>query len=192
MADEQDTYQAERRKSIEERIKHVLPEGSKRELFVNLIAQLESDDAALIILKGHLVIEERITAVIEKFVFRPEHLDKARLTFAQKVNVARSMSLDERGNSVWEMIEKLNALRNKLSHSLDGESRAKAMEALKIGYMCECGGKLEEEEQDERVWLAGVLSMSLGFVHAFEQEVERFKDYVAVMDRAINPHRHKE
>lgn len=33
--------------------------------------------------------------------------------------------------------------------------------------------------------------MSLGFVHAFEQEVERFKDYVAVMDRAINLHRPK-
>ncbi len=32
--------------------------------------------------------------------------------------------------------------------------------------------------------------MCLGFVHAFEQEVERFKDYLALMDRAVNPHRH--
>jgi hypothetical protein len=43
--------------------------------------------------------------------------------------------------------------------------------------------------QHDRVWLTGVLSMCLGFVHAFEQEVERFKDYLALMGRAVNPHR---
>jgi hypothetical protein len=190
MAGEQDA-QAERRKSIEDRVRDVLPDDSRRHHFVNLMAHLESDDPALIILKGHLVIEERITAVIEKFVFHPEHLEKARLSFAQKVAVARCLSLDQSGNSVWELIEKLNSLRNKLSHSLDGEPRAKAMEALKVAYTRECGGKLEEDELDERVWLGGVLSLSLGFVHAFEQEVERFKGYVAIMDRAINHHRHK-
>jgi len=65
------------------------------------------------------------------------------------------------------------------------------MDVLKGLYIRECVGKLAEDEQDKRVWLAGVLSLSLGFVHAFEQEVERFKDSVAVMDRAINPHRYK-
>jgi hypothetical protein len=191
MANEHDIDQTERRKSIEERIEGVLAEGLKRKHFVNLIAHLESDDAALIILKGHLVIEERITAVMEKFVFHPEYLDRARLTFAQKVNIARSMSLDESGNSVWEMIEKLNALRNKLSHSLDHAPRANAMQILKAAYIHERGGMLKQDEHDERVWLTGVLAMSLGFVHAFEQEVERFKDFVATMDRAANPHRHR-
>ena len=190
MADERDA-RTERRKSIDEHVKDVLPEGSARDHFVNMIAQLESDDEALIVLKGHLVIEERITATIEKFVFHPEHLENARLTFAHKIAIARSMSLDESDSPMWGGIEKLNALRNKLSHSLDGAPRAKAMDALKALYFRECGGKLAEDEQDDRVWLTGVLSMCLGFVHAFEQEVERFKDYVALMDRAINLQRHK-
>ena len=55
----------------------------RRDHFVRLIANLESDDEALIVLKGHLVIEERITAAIEKFVLHLEHLDAACLTFAQ-------------------------------------------------------------------------------------------------------------
>jgi len=176
---------------IQEFIKGIVPDEVGREHFLRLIGQLDSDDAALFILKGHLVLEERITAVIEKFVFHPEHLDKARLSFAQKVAVARCLSLDESGNSVWEVIEKLNALRNKLSHSLDGAPRTRAMESLRAAYTRECGGKLTEDEEDERVLLASVLSLCLGFVHAFEQEVERFKGYVAMMDRAINPHHYK-
>jgi hypothetical protein len=188
---ENDDSSKKRMEDIRERVAGMMTEGSHREHFINLIGQLESDDEALIILKGHLVVEERITAVIEKFVFHPEHLEKARLSFAQKVALARCLSRDESGNSVWELIEKLNSLRNKLSHSLDGEPRAKAMEALKAVYTRECGGKLEEDEQDERVWLGGVLALSLGFVHSFEQEVVRFKGYVAIMDRAINDHRHK-
>ena len=182
----------ERRQFIEGQIKDSPINGSARDHFVRLISELESDDEALIILKGHLVIEERITAVIEKFVFHPEYLERARLTFAQKVAIARSISLDDAGHTMWDLVEKLNAVRNKLSHSLDGEPRAKAMEALKAAYLRECGGKLRDEEQDERVLLGSVLSLCLGFVHAFEQEVERFKDYVSVMDRAINPHRHEE
>lgn len=192
MAEEQDTYQEKRRKSIKEQVAHVLPEGSAREELVDLLAQLDSDDAALIILKGHLVVEERINAVLEKFVFHPEFMDKARLTFAQKLNVARAMSLDESENSMWEVLERLNALRNRLSHSLDGARRADAMEALKAAFTRECGGTLDPQEvHDERAWLVGALAMSLGFVHAFGKEVERFKAWVAVMDRAVNPHRRK-
>jgi hypothetical protein len=189
MADE---LSAERRQDIEEHIKDAPLKGSYREHFIQFIGKLESDDEALIVLKGHLVLEERLTAVIEKFVFHPEHLEKARLSFAQKVNIARCLSLDESANAMWDLIEKINALRNKLSHSLDGEPRARAMDALKASYRRELGADLgKEEEQDARIWLAGALSMCLGFVHSFELEVERFKDYVAMMDRFVNPHRHK-
>jgi len=47
------------------------------------------------------------------------------------------------------------------------------METLKAAYIQECSGKPLEAEADERVWLTGALAMSLGFVHAFEQEVDR-------------------
>jgi hypothetical protein len=177
---------------IEERFIDILPDESQRQQFLRLVGQLESDNAALIILKGHLVIEERLTSVIEKFVFHPEHLEQARLTFAHKLAIARSLSLDEDKNSMWSLIKKLNALRNTLSHSLDGESRIKAMEAVKSAYVAECSGQLNEYEGDDTIMLAGVIAACLGFVHAMEQEVERFREHVGMMDRVVNPHRHKE
>jgi hypothetical protein len=90
---------------IEERFIDILPDESQRQQFLRLVGQLESDNAALIILKGHLVIEERLTSVIEKFVFHPEHLEQARLTFAHKLAIARSLSLDEDKNSMWSLIK---------------------------------------------------------------------------------------
>ena len=129
--------------------------------------------------------------MIEKFVFEPEFIDRARLQFSQKIAIARSMSLDESRNSIWDLIEKLNTLRNKLAHSLDGEPRAKALQAVQDALKKEVGQVHREEHEDERVLLVGAISMCLGFVHSFEREVERFKDYVSIMDRAINPQRHE-
>lgn len=47
------------------------------------------DDIALIVLKGHLIIEEVLDSIISRFVFHSEYLDRASLRFAQKVNIAR-------------------------------------------------------------------------------------------------------
>lgn len=65
------------------------------------------------------------------------------------------------------------------------------MEAMKLAYVAECSGRVNDHEGDDTIMLAGVIALCLGFVHAMEQEVERFRDYVGVMDRVVNPHRHK-
>ncbi len=38
--------------------------------------------------------------------------------------------------------------------------------------------------------LLGVVSLCLGFLDSFEQEVERFRRHVNPLDRVVNPHRH--
>ena len=91
---------------------------SLRNTFLRLIREVNSDPAALVVLKGHLVVEEKITAAIEKFVFHPEQLERARLSFADKVAIARSISLYGANNSMGDVVLKLNALRNRLAHSL--------------------------------------------------------------------------
>ena len=91
---------------------------------------------------------------------------------------------------MWGLVAKLNKLRNALSHSLEGTSRAKAMDSLRIAYIKECNGKLEDSEaNDEALLLAGVTALCLGFLIGFEQEIERFREYVNLLDRAVNPHR---
>lgn len=92
-----------------------------------VIARLEQElgepDASIqAILKGHLLVEEMLTAILEGFVREPVALRRARLTFAQRCNLVRSLcSRPSRGHDAerWTLIEKLNELRNALSHSLD-------------------------------------------------------------------------
>lgn len=172
-----------------EELTRILPDKHHRENFLRLISQLEGDPAAITVLKGHLLLEEMITAAIEKSVFHPEHLEAARLTFAQKVSIARSLSLDEPKNSIWDLVERLNKLRNVLSHSLEDVPRADAMNALRSAYAKE--RDLEDwEKKDEALLILSVVAYCLGFLDGFEQEIERFKGWVQVMDVAVNPHRH--
>ena len=44
----------------------------------------EIDEAALIVLKGHLLIEEMLETIISTFVFHPPFIKEARLTFANQ------------------------------------------------------------------------------------------------------------
>jgi hypothetical protein len=85
-------------RSVEEQVAEILTDKAHREKFLRLIGEMNVDDEALIVLKGHLVLEERLDAIFEKFVFNPDHLETARLTFAQKLAIARSISLDQDKN----------------------------------------------------------------------------------------------
>jgi hypothetical protein len=174
-----------------EEVERIIPDEHHRAAFLHLIAQLDDDRVALVALKGHLVLEEKITAAIEKFVFHAEYLESARLTFAQKLSIAQSISLTENDNRMWDLIEKINKLRNKLSHSLEGTFRKDAMNALRSSYSQLRGGKLEEwERKDEALLVLAAVAMCLGFIDAFEQEVERFKGYVNLLDIIVNQHRY--
>jgi hypothetical protein len=174
-----------------EELERIIPDKHHRAAFHRLIAQLDEDKAALVALKGHLVLEEKITAAIEKFVFHPEYLESARLTFAQKLSIAQSTSLTENDNRMWDLAEKINKLRNTLSHSLEGTFRKDAMNALRSSYSELRGGKLEEwERKDEAMLVLAAVSMCLGFIDAHEQEVERFKGYVNLLDIVVNQHRY--
>ena len=56
-------------------------------------------------------------------------------------------------------------------------------------YIREHGELSELQTGDERVFLVASLALCLGFLHACESEVERFKDYVDALDRVMNAHR---
>src|SRR5690349_1914719 len=73
------------------------------------------DELALVVLKGHLLLEEQLERIISKFLLHPEYLERANLRFAQKVALARTMSLDEQENSMWELLLAVNGLRNELA-----------------------------------------------------------------------------
>jgi hypothetical protein len=61
------------------------------------------DETALIVLKGHLLIEESLNSIISKYVFHPEFVEMANLGFAQKVCIARAVTLTEHKNEMFAL-----------------------------------------------------------------------------------------
>jgi len=83
-----------------------------------------SSDIELNLLKGHLLIEEVLTAVIQAGLRRPEHLSFKRMHFSAKAKLARAVfkGLDEPW--VWKAVGLLNDARNSLAHGLDSYETA--------------------------------------------------------------------
>jgi hypothetical protein len=80
---------------------------------------LNTTDRVLVVLKGHLLVEELLREYVEMHVRDPGPLLDARLTFHQCLCLARAFDDDPLREKLWLVIEKLNSLRNKLAHSLE-------------------------------------------------------------------------
>lgn len=152
------------------------------------------DETVTVVLKGHLLIEEMLDAIIRQFVFHPDYLDGARLSFSQKLHIARSMSLDEHKNGMWDIAIRLNSLRNELAHSLESDKRSVKTRAVIDAYFAQAteGEHLSlVRDQGEPVQLAFAASFFLGFLASFQAEVVRFREVIKGIDQIMNPHRHQ-
>ena len=86
------------------------------------------EDGTLIVLKGHLVMEELIRSKLDEYLPRPEYLRRAGLSFFEVLCVARAVYpadvMQRRGTDgtdvdLWDIIEAWNTLRNRLAHRLE-------------------------------------------------------------------------
>jgi hypothetical protein len=86
------------------------------------------EDGTLIVLKGHLVLEELMRMKVDAVVKNPEFLARANLSFFQLLYIARALFPDDartqlsrgdRAVNLWEIIEAWNQLRNQLAHRLE-------------------------------------------------------------------------
>ena len=91
----------------------------------------KTDDLSLIVLKGHLIIEEILYNLLLEHCGRPKHLEKAKLRFSQLMWVLRSVVKPPIIDMVWETISIINSLRNKLSHNLEPKDLSKYISSLK-------------------------------------------------------------
>jgi hypothetical protein len=152
------------------------------------------DKLSVVILKGDLLIEEALDRITKKFVHHGDHLEKADPRFFQLVAIARSMSLDDQDNSMWNLILAINGLRNQLAHSLDTAKRRAKFDRLKTLYLAEAAGApapISDANLPDHKLAMYAVAMSLGFLASFKEEVDRFRHVVAATDRAMNPHRAK-
>jgi hypothetical protein len=91
-----------------------------------------SHDPTLMILRGHLLVEEQLNAAVALRVAEPKYLVDARLEFDQLLCIAKAIYFKTEHSWVWGGIKKLNLLRNLLAHNLNPPNLdAKANELVK-------------------------------------------------------------
>lgn len=84
-------------------------------------------DATLMVLKGHLLLEELLYAAVQSKCPNPAHVEKAQLRFLQLLHLVRALYLtpspEQSGSfneeAFWDALVALNTLRNRLAHKLE-------------------------------------------------------------------------
>ena len=100
--------------------------------------QPKNGDIELAILKCHLLIEELLTKILNDKATDPSFIEKANLSFYQKVSLVRSTGALSVWTWLWDVIGKLNKIRNELAHNLT---------VIDITTKCEDFIKIVEQKQ---------------------------------------------
>jgi hypothetical protein len=79
----------------------------------------DTGDLSLIVLKGHLLIEEMLIDIRNKLLPHAEYLDSVNVSFYQLLSVVRSAIESKHDHKSWDLIIEFNKLRNKLIHNLE-------------------------------------------------------------------------
>jgi hypothetical protein len=137
------------------------------------------DETALVVLKGYLLIEDALESIISSFVLHREIVEEAKLSFFQKVHLARSISVSEYNNEMWEIAGKLNSLRNEIAHSLHSPKRVTKTKNLIDLFvrLSKDDPEVDEimKEKPEHYLVMLPVALLLGFLQAFRRHVEIFR-----------------
>ena len=90
----------------------------------------KTDDVSLVVLKGHLIIEEMLFEIAASHCAIPKELENAKLSFAQLLHMTQALLKIPRRPRTWEAIALLNNIRNSLVHNLEPKEINKKIEAL--------------------------------------------------------------
>lgn len=74
----------------------------------------------MLILKGHMLIERQLMALIECKAKKPEVLKASRFTFVNKLHLAHAL-YGELPSIDWGHIREVNSIRNSMAHELENE-----------------------------------------------------------------------
>ena len=125
----------------------------------------------LIVLKGHLLIEEQLRIIIEERTKRPEalKLDEKEWTFSQKLRLVEALCGEEVSDEVWGCVRLLNKIRNNLAHKLEPHGLEDQIRSFNAAWSS--GFKEEKLETSLYMNLASVYIVVSGLVRSPSAEV---------------------
>jgi hypothetical protein len=112
---------------------------------------MPSGDLTLIVLKGHLLIEELLFTLVERGMESPVNLRDARLRFPQLVHLARAMHGGEDLNKVSRVLLAVNSLRNDLAHRLESKDIDGRIAGLEKTFTDACETELSGQSVEQRL-----------------------------------------
>lgn len=91
-------------------------------------------DTELVLLKGHLLIEEQIHQIIKERLKNPDALKDARIECHQAICLAQSLFPLDYQPWLWDALKKLNTLRNKVAHNIEPNGLGDRIEYFVTAY----------------------------------------------------------
>jgi hypothetical protein len=76
-------------------------------------------DPVLLVLKGHLLVEEQLRLLVDERVSKPEAVAKAQLECFHVICLAEAFCGDQAPSYLWDVLRKLNKLRNEIAHKIE-------------------------------------------------------------------------
>lgn len=98
---------------------------SDRQRFLDNMPLTQDND--LIVLKGHLLIEELLVELIKEKLKYAEAFKEKGYGFIQKTRLAEALYRSESNEWYWKAIKTLNTIRNNLVHILDSDTLHKKL-----------------------------------------------------------------
>ena len=140
---------------------------SKYQEFVN-----NGDEFALLILKGHLAIEELLTTIVQSIVGDNEEIKDARLSFHQKRVLAKAGAGKRTRDPVWKILETLNSLRNDIGHNLEPVKSSALIDKIEsqLKNKDPNGYALIRDPENKTDVISHVVSFCIGFLEAYLRE----------------------
>jgi hypothetical protein len=148
------------------------------------------DDVVHVLAKGHLLIEEALTRVIELHLVHPEYLSDASLRFYQKSSIARALCLHKDKLGEWTLMHAINALRNTLAHKLQSEEREKRVARVRRTYFKEApdGSDIATlTEASDSAVIAAACAHCARFLYTLESDERALRPAIHALDRRLNP-----
>lgn len=127
----------------------------------------EENDMTMIILNSHMFIEELLTEILILSLKNSNPLAikvSQNMMFAQKLNLVWALSDKSIEINIWSSLKTLNAIRNKMAHSLEPKGIDLMIEDFIVGVHHDLNAavNLTSEDLDLRSSI-GWLSSALGY-----------------------------
>ncbi|MFA4909750.1 MAG: hypothetical protein WC649_01690 [Desulfobacteria bacterium] len=132
------------------------------------------DDFANQVLKTHLLIEARLDDILARVCRKPAALDSRRFSFWYKCRILEAICGDQEPD-LWTALDKFNAIRNEISHSLDAPRKAKLVDefAAALGVVTECPDGSKDTDEFRRSFCEIAFVMLLMRLDAIEESANK-------------------